>query len=451
MRGRAGSVKTRAGVSAGGALSRRGLLAAAGGTVAALATGCGSDKYVQVVGSVPRDFRKRLHVVYWHSFGADLGVAMDKLIDEFNDLQDEIFVEGQFQGSYETTVQKLSAALIARQIPDIVNLSEVTWRKMHLADKLEPLNDYFVGDYTPDLYMDNFINEGTVKDTVWWIPFARSTPLFYFNKDVFGKAGLPETGPANWRDLKDWAPALQEHTKYALALAGIYASWYFQGNVWQWGGRFSDGLKVTLDDEKSLEAGHWMVDLVRKDKAAYLSADSQVDFTNEVTACAMLSTGSLASVSDDAKFDVGTTFLPEYDGFGCPTGGSGIGVMRDAAKERKDAAMEFLRWLSQPEKSAQWTIDTGYMPVAKAAQQEQALLDKAAEDPNYQTALNQLPKTKPQDLIRPIVPSAGEMMDTALQKLYSSADSVEDVFARLNKRLQRKADLISETYEAQYR
>jgi sn-glycerol 3-phosphate transport system substrate-binding protein len=90
------------------------------------------------------------------------------------------------------------------------------------------------------------------------------------------------------------------------------------------------------------------------------------------------------------------------------------------------------------------------MPVVKAAQQEQSLIDKATEDPNYQTALNQLPKTRPQDLIRTIVPSAGEMMDQALQKLYSSSDSVEDVFGRLNRRLQRKADLIRETYERQY-
>jgi sn-glycerol 3-phosphate transport system substrate-binding protein len=164
----------------------------------------------------------------------------------------------------------------------------------------------------------------------------------------------------------------------------------------------------------------------------------------------MLSTGNLAAVSEGAKFNVGTTFLPEYDGFGCPTGGSGIGVMRDAAPERKQAAVEFIRWLSQPAKSAQWTIETGYMPVVKAAQQEQALIDTAEKNPNYRTALNQLPKTKPQDLIRPIVPSAGEMMDTALQKLYSSNESVSDVFARLNKQLQRKADLISETYEARY-
>lgn len=432
------------------ALTRRGFLAAAGGTMAALAAGCGSEQYVQAAGSVPRQYRKRLHLVFWHSFGSKPGEALTALINEFNESQSDIYVEGQFQGSYEASVQKLSAAIIAHQIPDLVILSEVTWRKMHLADRLEPLNDYFEGDFTPDIYLENFINEGTVKDTVWWIPFARSTPLFYFNRDVFEKAGLPTEGPKNWRELKEWAPALQEHARYTLALAGGYASWYFQGNVWQWGGRYSDGLDVTLEEEKALEAGQWMVDFVRKDKAAYLSPDASVDFMNGVAACTMLSTGNLAAVSEGAKFNVGTTFLPEYDGFGCPTGGSGIGVMRDAAPERKQAAMEFIRWLSQPAKSAQWTIETGYMPVVKAAQQEQALVETAEKNPNYRTALNQLPKTKPQDLIRPIVPSAGEMMDTALQKLYSSNESVRDVFGRLDKQLQRKADLIRETYEARY-
>jgi sn-glycerol 3-phosphate transport system substrate-binding protein len=121
-------------------VSRRGLLTAAGVGAAALATGCGGNTYTQVIGSVPRDYRDRIHLVFWHSFGGGLGEAFNKLIGEFNDSQSEIYIESQFQGTYENAVQKLSASLVARQVPDMVILSEVTWRKMHLANRLEPLD-----------------------------------------------------------------------------------------------------------------------------------------------------------------------------------------------------------------------------------------------------------------------------------------------------------------------
>lgn len=435
-------------------LSRRGFLAATGGAaVTAALAGCGGGSYTQIAGDVPGDMKDRIHVVFWHGFAATLGEAIEKLITEFNESQSEIFVEGQYQGSYEDTVQKLTASLIAGQIPDVVLLSEVTWRKMHLAGKLEPLDDYFDSTFNPAIWQDQLIEEGTVKDTVWWTPLARSTPLFYYNKTVFEKAGLPSEGPTTWQDLKDWSPALQEQVKRSLVLETGYASWYFQGAVWAWGGHYSDELNVTLDSPEVLEAGQFIVDLIRQDNAAYLAAPggSTVDFMNGVTACGMFSTGSLAAVTEGAKdFEVGTTFLLSNEQFGCPTGGSGLGIMRDAPASRKEAAAEFMKFLAQPAKSAQWTIASGYMPCVKAAEEEQSLIDKRAEDPNYDTAINQLPKTGTQDLIRTIVPSAGQQMDNALAKLYSSGISPENLFGNLQVQLQRKADLIRPTYEERY-
>jgi sn-glycerol 3-phosphate transport system substrate-binding protein len=414
-------------------------------------TGCGGDTYTQVIGSVPRDYRDRMHLVFWHSFGGGLGEALTKLVGEFNESQNDIYIELQFQGAYENSVQKLSASLVARQVPDLVILSEVTWRKMHLADRLEPLDDYFGGDFQPSVFVDNLIEEGTVKGSVLWVPFARSTPLFYYNKTVFEQAGLPAEGPRTWSDLKEWAPALQQHTNRTLALAGQYASWYFQSAAWAFGGQYSDQLDVTMTDERTVAAAQYIVDLIREDEAAYLAASTVVDFGNSVTACTMMSTGTLATATEAAAdFELGTTFLLEQDHFGCPTGGAGIGIMRDAAPERKEAAAEFLKFTARPDKSAQWTVETGYMPAVKAAREDPVLVQKAADDPNYETALNQLPRTSPQDLIRPMVPAAGEMLDSAMERLYSSNASVEDVFGNLQVQLQRRADLIKPIYEERY-
>jgi len=427
--------------------------------LAAVASGCGRGAFTQVVGSVPRDYARRIHVVFWHSFADPLKSALQELIDEFNQSQSDIYVEGQFQGSYEQTMQKVAAAIVARQIPDLVIFSEVTWRKMHLADALEPLNDYFGDGLTPDVYIDQFIEEGTVKGTIWWVPFARSTPLFYFNRQLFADAGLPDRAPKSWEEFREWAPALmsvkgKNGSPKALALGGTYASWYFQNNIWVWDANYSEDLDVTIGDEPAIEAARWMVDFVRRDRAAYLSQTPDVDLGQGVAACATLSTGSLANVTEQAKaggFEVGTGFLLEHEGrFGCPTGGSGLGILRYAPPERKQAAFEFIKFLGQPAKSAQWTMASGYLPIVKAAQQDPSLVKLTRENPNFSTALQQLPKTAPQDLVRPLVSNAGYLLDVGLQKLYSSNLSPEFVFGRLQKQLQSRADLIRKSYAAHY-
>ncbi|MGW0228533.1 hypothetical protein ACWDWO_09490 [Actinopolymorpha singaporensis] len=272
--------------------SRRGFLAALGGVGVGALAGCGGGEYTQVTGATPREYRRRTHIVAWHSFGGILQEALQKLIDEFNQSQRDVFVEAQFQGSYEQTMQKVAAAIIARQIPDLAVFSEITWRKMHLADALEPLNSYFDDRLGPHTYIDQFIQEGTVQGRTWWIPSARSTPR-------------------------------------AFAMGGTYASWYFQNNVWAWGGNFSKGLDISIGDEPALAAGRWMVDFIRTDRAAYLSQTPDIDFGQGVTACTVLSTGSLKNTSELAKaggFEIGTGFLPEHEGrFGCPPGAAGSG------------------------------------------------------------------------------------------------------------------------------
>ena len=85
----------------------------------------------------------RTRVLFWSSWGGKNGEGMQKLVDDFNNSQTDIFVENQFQGSYEETAQKLTAALAARQVPDMASLSEVTWNRFYINQTLQDLDGYF--------------------------------------------------------------------------------------------------------------------------------------------------------------------------------------------------------------------------------------------------------------------------------------------------------------------
>lgn len=446
---RAGSNRTR--------IPRRSLLGLLAGGGAAVATGCAKD-YRQVDGAVPDRYRKRTHLVAWHSFGGTNGEALSQMVKAFNKAQSDIYVEAQYQGDYEQSQQKLSAAIIGRQIPDLTVLSEVTWRQMHLADALEPLEGYFDSGFRPDAYIGEFIKEGTVKDHIWWLPFARSTPLFYFNKDVFKSAGLPGRAPKTWDEFRKWGPEIKKvkaggQRVSPMGLAGGYSAWYFQCNLWQWKAHYSDELDITMDRPNGIDAAKWMTDFIRSDDAAYLSADLTIDFGNQAAAAGLMSTASLAQVTDLAKenkFDLGTGMLPEHDRFGCCTGGSGWGILAEAPKERKQAAFEFLKFLAKPEHAATWTIKTGYLPIVKKAQQDPRLVELMKKDPNFTTSLKQLPKSKTQDLARLVIPDASNFMDDAFEKLYSSHESPQKAFTKLADKLRKKADLLEDNYRAHY-
>lgn len=107
------------------------------------------------------------------------------MVKRFNEAQDEIEVDYQYRGNYAEAAQKLTQALAAGVTPEIIVFSEATWFKFYLNDVLLPLNDLFRanGVDTAD-YVDPLINEGIRQGQIYLVPFARSTPIFYYNKAV---------------------------------------------------------------------------------------------------------------------------------------------------------------------------------------------------------------------------------------------------------------------------
>jgi sn-glycerol 3-phosphate transport system substrate-binding protein len=436
-------------------LNRRRFLGTAGAGLLAFAAGCGGSRsgMGQPEGKVPERFAGRQRVVIWYPWSAVPGDAFQRLVARFNGGQTAVYVEAQFQGTYDDTAQKLATAMLARQVPDLCVFSEVTWNKFYFNDTLEPLNGYFrSAGVKPTDYIDQFITEGTKKNDVWWVPFARSTPLFYYNKDAFAAAGLPAHGPKTWSELLEWAPALtrrqiDHQTPKLIAYLQSGGDWQFQGAVWQWGGNYSNGLNVTIDQGGAVEAGEWQRRLIHERQLAYMAESPKTDFANGLIATVCDSTGALTGITKDSPFEVGTAFLPEETAFGCPTGGGGISIMAGASKERKQAAFEFVAFLARPEIAAQWSIDTGYLPSTKAALETPAMRRLFADNPNFKTAVDQLPKSKAQDPVRLLVPNASREISAGLQEIYADNRPAAEVFKTVAGELRKGADAIRETVE----
>lgn len=347
--------------------------------------------------------------------------------------------------NYEEVATKLNAALSGSQLPDAVVLSDVTWFNFALNKKLASMDDLLgkaslgSGDYVDSLYADYKLGEAHYA-----LPYARSTPLFYYNKDVFAAAGLPDRGPKTWQEFAEWAPKLAKAAgadKSALIVGDgtSYLEWYFQGMIWSFGGSYSTEWNPTFTDPKSIEAGEFLKKLAA-DKHLRTAKEAGNQFSAGVAACLLESTGALKGVAKNAKFSFGTAFLPAPEGVkACPTGGAGIAIPAGLPDERKLAAVKFVEWLTNPASTVTFTQATGYMPVRKSAvdtPEEKAYLDA---NPNAKTAVLQLPHTRSQDNARVLVPGGGARIGQALDKVVAGGD-VKALFEGLQRDTQQAID-----------
>jgi ABC-type glycerol-3-phosphate transport system substrate-binding protein len=434
-------------------MRRRGFLGIAAGLTLA---GCGyrsvDGVYSQPAGAVPKQYAKRTRVVFWTAYGGANGKAVDKLVAKFNESQQDVYVEVQFQGSYDDVAQKVAAALIAKQAPDLAILSDVTWERFFLNEALEPLNSYFTDGFGPAVFQEKLFGEYVVKGQSWAVPFARSTPILYYNREAFAKAGLPDRAPRTWTELRSWGPQLAKvqsggRSLRTLAFAKVDGDWQFQGNVWQFGGAYSKGLDVTIDEAGAVAAGEWQRQMVHDDKLAYMASSPSTDFANGLVAMIQESTGGLKSMTSKAKFKVGAGFIPSEVASGLATGGGGIGMMRNISSERKQAAAKFLEFLAVPENSAYWTTQTGYLPVVDAAREVPSLKKLITDQPNYGVAIAQLTNARQQDAVRLYGRNANVAIYTGLQQIYADNAAPKKVFASVAGRLEAIGDEVKRLYE----
>ena len=122
-------------------------------------------------------------------------------------------------------------------------------------------------------------------------------------------------------------------------------------------------------------------------------SEAREDFVNGKTAMMYHTTGQLVSVREDADFDFGTGFIPACTSYGTPTGGGNFYLFKDIniSDEQTRAAFTFIKWMTgDPERVAQWSIDTGYVATRPEAYETERMKAYVADYPSALTARDQL-------------------------------------------------------------
>lgn len=339
--------------------------------------------------------------------GGPITKYIDQFATDFNKENPMIKVSPIYAGSYQDTIVKALTANKAGTPPVASVLLSTDTFTLIDEDAIVPIDNFVK---TPDDkawlagFYKAFLLNGQVGDKTWGVPFQRSTVVLYWNKELFREAGLDANKPPQtWAEMNSMSQKLTKKdasgkiTQYGVQIPSSgFPYWLFQGLTTQNDVILANdaGTQTKFDDPKVIEALQYWIDLSRKHGVHPTGivewGTTPKDFMEKKAAMIWTTTGNLTNIRSNAKFDFGVAMLPAGKKRGSPTGGGNFYIFKKATPAQQEAAFKFAKWLTQPERAAQWGIETGYVAVSPAAWETAALKKYAAEFPPAAVARDQL-------------------------------------------------------------
>jgi len=377
--------------------------------------------------------------------GGPVADLVDDLADKFSDENPDIKVNPKFGGSYEETMTQVMASVNAGNAPELAVLFSIDLFTLLENDVIEELTPLFEAEMLDDFY-DAFMENSSIGDEVYSLPFQRSTIVLYYNKDAFEEAGLdPNSPPENWDELVEYSKKLtidEGKTQWGLEIPSTgYQYWMLQALALQTEQNVmtQDGKEVFFDAPYVEESLQYWLDLSTKHNVMPEGilewATVPSDFLSENTAMMFHTTGNLTNVKDNAEFDFGVSFLPANNQYGSPTGGGNIYLFKDIPEENRDAAIKFMEFLTEPENVAQWSIDTGYVATRESAYETDLLKEYTEDFPEATVARDQL-EYADSELATYQNGEIQKLFNDAIQSILTEQTSIEDGL----KEVQEKAE-----------
>jgi sn-glycerol 3-phosphate transport system substrate-binding protein len=328
-------------------------------------------------------------IQWWHAMGGKLGETVNTIVDQFNKSQKDYKVNAVYKGSYPETLTAAVAAFRAKQGPDIVQVFEVGTATMMaakgavypvyqlMADENEPFDPKgFLGP----VYGYYSTTDGKLLS----MPFNSSTPVFYWNKEMFTKAGLdPNTPPKTWADVGEYAKKLVA-SGAKCGLTSEWQTWILLENYGAWhnlpfateqNGFGGLDAKLEFNDAPRVKLIQMLADWTKDKRFVYggregkptglmTSGDCGMELASSGTASQLF-----ASLSPDKVGIAMMPYSPEVkaEPQNSIIGGATLWVLRDRPKAEYKGVAKFLTFISSPEIQAMWHQQTGYVPITLAA------------------------------------------------------------------------------------
>jgi sn-glycerol 3-phosphate transport system substrate-binding protein len=356
-------------------------------------------------------------IQWWHAMGGALGDKVNEIVESFNKSQSDYVLKAVYKGNYTETMTAAISAFRAKQHPQIVQVFEVgTATMMAAKGAVYPVYKLMKDTgqaFDPKSYLPSVTGYYTDTDgNMLSMPFNSSTPVLYYNKNAFKKAGLdPARPPRTWMEVADFSEKLQK-AGYPCGFTTGWQSWVQLENFSAWhnipfatkANGFA-GIDTELAFNSPAHVKHigTLAEWPKKKIFDYggRRSDSAPKFYNAECAMYMNSSASYAGVKSNSKdFEFGVGMLPYWPDLAAKPqnsiiGGATLWVLAGHESEQYKGVAKFLAYLSSAEVQADWHQFTGYLPITMAAYEltkKQGFYDA---NPGTDTSIRQMTNATP--------------------------------------------------------
>lgn len=367
---------------------------------------------------------EKIKFEYWYGLTGDLGAVVAETCNRFNASQDQYEAVCVGQDGYEKAVQNAIAAFRAQKHPTLLQSFDAGTADLMLSGQFYPVSKLMAdtgvtidwADYFPAI--SNYYSSSTGE--FYSMPWNSSSPVYYYNKAQFEKAGITEA-PLTWEGMEAAFKALKASGQ-ECGFAYAPSSWVdleqfsmahnipVASNDNGYSGLDSELLfNTTLHVKYMEDIQRWINEgyaKVRTQAAGKTARDSFVEGECSVFFSSIADHNTIHKLAPEGlSWDV--QMIPTYEGVArhnTVVGGASLWVLADKSEDEYKAAAAYLAFLATKPEQQFLLENSGYIPVTKSTYD--ALLAEGfyANEPykNRDIVMKSLTYTEPTNLTRGI-------------------------------------------------
>lgn len=385
-------------------------MAACGNSDGTTGSGAVGGADTQKTGGEPKE---KVKITYWHIFpeGDAFKEVHDKLIKDFNESQDEVFVE-DLGISFFDFLSKMDTAIPAGTGPDVgfMGLEDSNFRAA--SGVLADLKPYIEKDgFAMDQFYEAAVKYVSYEEGIYGMPLIWGTRMLVYNKQMFRDAGLdPEKPPKTLEELEAYADKLTKlDAKGNIEVMGFHPSLgnasfmdYLDGR----GGQlFDENDNPIINNDTVLKTLEWYVDMTNKYGAKQAQSLKSSSATTGIDPFLAGFVAMEVNVNDfykklaesDMDYGLAPIPIPAEGGVRAATGGGfDLEVFDHGDPAKVEAAWKFVSFMTNVENQQYWAVQNKW-PVANQKAMETSEEIKA--DPDWQIIVGDLPYAVPNKFI----------------------------------------------------
>jgi len=398
-------------------------------------------------------------IEFWHAMGGQKGLLLEELIREFESQAEGIHINATSKGSYRGTLEVTMSAAEKGSGPAIAQIYEIGTARALDSGAFTPVEGVLPNSVSLRNYVDPVLRYYRTDGTLNSMPFNSSVPVLCYNKDAFRQAGLdPDKPPRTFDAVTDAARSVVESGVADKGITFANYAWFIeewfatagQEIVNKKNGRTATPDRAYFDSEAAKTIYEWWTDLdsegLYHNPGMEARGKAKNAFYNGVAPMVIASSSSVGGIMDSADFEVGISGNPTPGrGEGLIVGGASLWVTDNASQAERDAAGEFLAWITQPEQQARWHRETGYLPVHEGGIDHLEREGWFREKPGHKVAIDQLLSSKDSPATNGARIGPFSTVRTLVAEAYQDIleGDLETELDRLNDRVERQLESYS--------